>query len=152
MRRFVMDSNAVDPIADLPGAYEAVRAAVDDGSIEILFPHITIDELAETSELERRRLLLLVLISLGRLVPSGGFVLDVSRLDHAKLSEDSSTLDDLRSSGGGHTRDALIGATAQTEQCTLVTRDNRLTNRAREQHIDVLLPLDFLAEVGFHAG
>ncbi|MEV7192698.1 hypothetical protein AB0N81_12995 [Streptomyces sp. NPDC093510] len=62
MRHFVLDSNAVDPIALHSGAYEAVRAAVDSGNVEILFPHVTVDELAETGDLEKRRLLLLVLI------------------------------------------------------------------------------------------
>lgn len=46
MRRFVVDSNAIDPIADNSGAYESVRAAIDAGRLEILYTHINIDELA----------------------------------------------------------------------------------------------------------
>ncbi len=40
-----MDSNAVDPLADMPGAYEAAREAVEAGHLEILLTHVTIDEL-----------------------------------------------------------------------------------------------------------
>ena len=46
MRRAVLDSNAVDSLLDLPGAYEAVRAALDAGRVELLFTHVSIDELA----------------------------------------------------------------------------------------------------------
>ncbi|WP_051871566.1 PIN domain-containing protein [Streptomyces sclerotialus] len=149
MRRYVFDSNAVDPIADLPGAYEVVRAAVDEKHIEILFPHITLDELSQVKELERRQLLLVVLVSLARLVFSGGFVLDQSRLDQARLSEDTVTFDVLKSGKDRNTRDALIGVTAEFEQCTLVTRDDELSRNAHANGGDVVAPLDFLAQLGF---
>jgi hypothetical protein len=36
-----MDSNAVDPLADMPGAYEVAHEAVEAGHLEILFTHVT---------------------------------------------------------------------------------------------------------------
>ena len=149
MHRYVFDSNAVDPIADLPGAYEVVRAAVDEERIEILFPHITLDELAQTPELERRQLLLVALVSLGRLVFSGGFVFNQSRFDQARLSGGTVTFETLKSGKDKNTRDALIGVTAEFERCTLVTRDDALARNAQERGIDVVAPLDFLAQLGF---
>ncbi|MFD9519728.1 hypothetical protein [Streptomyces sp. NPDC059979] len=68
MRCFVLDSNAIEPIADNPGAYEATRAAIDTGKIKLLITHVNIDELAAIPDLGRRSLLLLLLCDLGTLV------------------------------------------------------------------------------------
>jgi hypothetical protein len=87
MRRVVLDSNAVDPLIDLPGAYEAVQAAVDGGRLEVLYTHVTIEELAATRDPDRRSSLLLAVSALGALVPTGAFALDVSRLGLARLSD-----------------------------------------------------------------
>ncbi|KPI19734.1 hypothetical protein OV450_7837 [Actinobacteria bacterium OV450] len=149
MHRYVFDSNAVDPIADRPGAYELVRAAVDEERIEILFPHLALDELAQTDDLERRQLLLVVLVSLGRLVFSGGFVFDQSRFDQARLGGEAVTFDTLKSGKDRNTRDALIGVTAEFEQCTLVTEDGVLTQNARGRGLAVVAPLAFLTRLGF---
>jgi hypothetical protein len=54
MRRAVLDSNAIDPLIDLPGAYEAVRTAIDAGRVELLFTHVNIDELAAVPDLRAR--------------------------------------------------------------------------------------------------
>jgi len=149
MRRAVLDSNAVDPLIDRPGAYEAVRAALDAGRVELLFTHVNIDELAAVPELDRRSRLLLTLIDIGRLVPTGAFALDVSRLNFARLDEDVDVIEALRSGNVDHTRDALIAATAIYEGCALVTNERRLTARARDRGIQVLTTLDLLAELGF---
>jgi hypothetical protein len=98
VRRVVLDSNAIDPIADVPGAYEAVRKAVDEDKVELLYTHITIDELVAIPDLERRSRLVLLLIDLGRLVPTGAFALDFSRLDFARLDDsDDNEWEALRS-------------------------------------------------------
>lgn len=158
MRRVVVDANAIDPIVDLPGAYEALRSSIDQGQLEVLFTHVTIDELAETADKDRtsakkdrRSRLLLLLVDLGRLVPTGAFVLDFSRLNFARLGTDDEAVEAFRSGNIDHTRDALVAATAQFEQCALVTRDKRLTNRARDRGLEVITPIDLLAEFGFNA-
>ena len=43
MRRAVLDSHAVDPLIGLPGAYETLRTAADDGRLRLLFTHINIE-------------------------------------------------------------------------------------------------------------
>lgn len=148
MRRVVLDSNAVDPIVDRPGAYEAIRAAVDEDRLEVLFTHITVDELAEIPDPERRSQLLLVLFALGHLVATGAAVVGFSRLDFCRLNDDTEALEAFRSGNIDHTRDALIASTAQFEQCALVTNDKRLTRRARERGVEVITVIDLLAELG----
>ncbi|MET9414711.1 hypothetical protein ABZY03_11090 [Streptomyces klenkii] len=149
MRRFVLDSNAIDPIADTPGAYEATRAAIDDGKIELLITHVNIDELAAIPDLDRRSFLLLLLCDLGTLVPTGAAALDYSRLDFCRFHDDVEVTEALRSGSIDHTRDALIAVTADFERCALVTNENRLTNRSRDRGIEVLTTRDLLAEIGF---
>lgn len=149
MRRVVVDANAIDPLINMPGAYEATRSAIDDGQLEILFTHVTVEELAETPDLDRRSHLLLILIDLGRIVPTGAFVLDYSRLNFARLNDDAEAFEAFRSGNIDHTRDALIAATAQFEQCAMVTFDKRLTARARDRGVEVLTPTELLREIGF---
>lgn len=149
MRRAVLDSNAVDPIAELPGAYEVVRTAIDEGRLDVLFTHVTVDEVNAISDADRRGRLLRVLSGLGRHVPTGAFIVGVTPLGFGRLTDDVQTVEALRSGNAGHSHDALIGATASMEQCALVTADRRLAARARDRGIEVLTPLDLLAEVGF---
>jgi rRNA-processing protein FCF1 len=150
MRRVVVDANAIDPLVDLPGAYEVVRSSVDQRQLKVLFTHVTIDELTATPDEERRSRLLSLLVDLGHLIPTGAFVLGFSRLNFARLSSDEEAVEAFRSGRIDHTRDALVAATAQFEQCALVTRDKRLTNRARNRGVDVITPDDLLAELGFN--
>lgn len=150
MRRFVLDSNAVDPIADNSGAYEITRAAIDESRIELLITHINIEELAAVPDLERRSLLLLILCDLGKLIPTGAAVVEYSRLNFCRLNDDEEATEAFRSGNIDHTRDALIAVTAEVEKCALVTNERRLTNRAKDRGIEVINTYDFLAELGFH--
>src|SRR5262249_54558884 len=118
VRHVVMDSNPMDPVMDLPGAYDTLRTAVDACDREMLFTHVTIEELAAISDDERRCRLLIFLVDLGHLVRTGGFILGASRLDFGRLSDDSESIDVLSSGRGeSHLRDALIGATALVDNC-----------------------------------
>jgi hypothetical protein len=82
---------------------------------------IPLDELAAVPDLDRRSRLLLILVDIGRLVPTGAFAVNVSRLNFARLSEDADVVEALRSGNVDHTRDALIAVTAVYEACALVT-------------------------------
>ena len=121
---------------------------MDEGRIEVLFTHVTIDELAETSELDRRQRLLLAPVALGRLVPIAAPA-DFSRLGHARWSEDPEVIEALRARNIDNTRDALVAATADYENCELVTRERKLTGRARRRGIPVVDTMDLLADLGF---
>ncbi len=150
MRRVVLDSNAVDPLIDIPGAYEAVRAAIDAGRLEVLYTHVTTDELADTRDPDRRRRLLLAVQGLGRLVPTGAFIVGISRLSFAHPSDDVEAVETLRSNNVAHSPDALIAITAAHEGCALATNETRrLPARARQRGIEVLTSADLLAFIGF---
>jgi len=151
MRRVVFDSNAVDPLADRSGAFEAVQAAVQSGALEVLYTHVTIDELVEIPDVDRRATLVLLLTAVGRLVPTGTAAVDFSRVNFCRLGaeEDEDVMEALRSGNIDHTRDALIAATAIFEGCALVTNERRLTNRSRERGIEVLSSNELFAELGF---
>ncbi|WP_110882009.1 PIN domain-containing protein [Mycolicibacterium vulneris] len=149
MRRVVVDSNAIDPLIDIPGAYEAMRSSIEQGQLEVLYTHVNIDELAVVPDEDRRARLLLALAALGNLVPTGARVLDFSRLNWARFGDDREALEEFRSGNIDHTRDALIAATAQYEQCELVTNERRLTNRARARGLTVITTEKLLKDLGF---
>lgn len=146
----VFDSNAIDPIAVTPGAYEALEAAVEAGDLDVMYTHVTIDELVAVPDLDRRALLVLLMVALGRVVPTGQMVADFSRANFCRLGaeEDEEIVEALRSGNIDHTRDALIASTALFERCALVTNERRLANRSRERGIEVLTTADLLAEFG----
>jgi len=68
-------------------------------------------------------------------VPTGAFVLDLSRLGEARLSKDAETFETL--GGLRHAKDALIATTAQFESALFITSDRRAAGRARDVGIDV---------------
>jgi hypothetical protein len=91
----------------------------------------------------------LLLVDLGHLVPTGAFVLGFSRLGFARFGSDDEALEAFRSGSVRHTRDALVAATAQYEQCALVTNELRLTRRTREREVEVITTTELLKELGF---
>jgi hypothetical protein len=136
-------------LIDVPAAYEALESAVNSGSLKILYTHVNIDELAETPDLGRRCHLLVVLASLGQLVPTGATALDFSRLNFCRFGDDEDVFEAMRSGSIAHTRDALIASTALFEKCALVTNEHRLAKRSRERGVEVLTSSDLFAEFGF---
>lgn len=129
--RVVVDANAIDPLIDQADAYETLQAAITAGTIEVLYTHVTVDELAVVPDEERRKQLLLALLALGRLVPTGAFVVGYSRLNHARPVDDAEGFEAFRSGHLKHTADALIAATAAAEQADVVTADKRLVARSQ---------------------
>jgi predicted nucleic acid-binding protein len=150
MRRVLLDSNALDPLMTLHGAYEKLRASVDSGDLEIVFTHVTVDEMAAISDLEKRQRLLVFLIDLGHMILTAGACLDFSRLDFCRVMADGDvSFEMLRSYSVDHSRDALIAHTALVEECALVTNDRRLAARARDLGTEVFTTVDLLAVLGF---
>jgi predicted nucleic acid-binding protein len=150
MQRVVLDANAVDPLIDLQGAQDAVRSAVEQGHVEVLYTHVTVEELAAVPDLGRRVRLLLAIIDLGRLVPAGAIVIGYWRIGHDRLGSDKEAFEVFRSGNADkHTRDALYAATAQYEGCDLVTNEHRLANRARERGVNAITSDEFLTGLGF---
>jgi rRNA-processing protein FCF1 len=150
MRRVLLDSNALDPMLNTFGAYEALEDAVSSARLEVFFTHVTVDEIAATPDLEKRQWLLNLLVFLGRPIYTSGAVFDVSRLNFCRLmADDDNTFEPLRSESVKHSRDALIAHTALHERCALITNEKRLAARARDQGVEVQTTAELLAEFGF---
>ncbi len=89
MLRAVVDTNAVDPIIDIPGALAALNQARKSGDLDLLFTHITVDELAVVPAEDRRVRLLLAVFEVGRLVATGASAADFSRVGFCRLGSDA---------------------------------------------------------------
>jgi len=148
----LLDSNAIDPFVDVPGAYEAAEKAITDGTHELVFTHVNIDELAEVPTVDRRQRLLLAMVGLGRLVPTGAAVFGHSRLNWSRLVDDADVFEAVQSGNIDHTRDALLAATAVFERCPLVTNDKKLRKRATGRGVQVITTAELLAEFGVTVG
>lgn len=151
MRRVVLDSCGIDPLVDLPGAFDVVRQAVEAGELELLATHILREEVAAAPEEIRAKKQ--TILDLAKDEPTGALIPDVSRLDHARLSDETEAIERLRSRNPGmtHANDALIASTSMYEGCALVTDDKRLRKRAAAVGIVVLRPRELLAELGYRA-
>jgi hypothetical protein len=148
MRRVYLDSCAVDPFLGVNGALDRAKAAVVGDQLEVLFSHVTLDEVAATPDSDRRGALLLVLFELGTLVPTGAVIWDFSRWDHARWINDAEAFEEFRVGNIKNTCDALHAATAQFEDCELITVDEKLTKRARRRGVVVTHPTDLLRDIG----
>lgn len=103
MRHVLLDSNALDPLLTHFGAFKALDPAASSAKLEVLFTHITIDEIAATPELEKRQWLLNLLVFLGRPIPTSGAALDLSRLTFCRvMADDDDTFEPLRSGNIKH--------------------------------------------------
>jgi hypothetical protein len=144
IRRFLLDSMIHDKLMDEPGALELATELVSRGSLTLLSTHIQNDEIARTPDAERAARLATVPTES---VPTYGFVVGMSRIGMARIGH-AEPIDALRAGNLDHTEDALVGATAQYEDATLVTEDRRLASRARKQGIAVMDWDEFHAMLG----
>jgi hypothetical protein len=83
-----------------------------------------------------------------RRVPTSGFIVGVSRLDEARLSEPE-PIESIRGENWEkYTLDALIAATADYERAGLVTEDRTLRARAIAQGINAVDWAAFRSRLG----
>ena len=150
MRRAVLDSCGVDPLVDLPGAFDLVKRAIEAGELELLSTRVFVEELKIDEATDPKRAKLQALVDLARMVPVGAFLLDVSPLDLARLRSSPAGVQVLQDGNPDkHTNDALIGMTGLAEHCAVVTSDRRLRRRAIELGIEVLHAEELLTELGY---
>jgi len=146
--RAVLDTNAVDAFVEAE-AFDYLVAQRDRGSIDFMFTHIAIEELLAIADLGRRTLLTLHLVSYARLVPTGIFVLDYSRLGMARLGYGDEPFEAWRAEGMNNTRDGLVVSTARFEHCPVVTNDKRFRGRANRNGVEAITPAEALRRIGF---
>jgi hypothetical protein len=131
VERFLLDSMIADKIVDTPGALELVTEPTKAGKLELVMTHVQEDEHANA---EPKRAAKLARVPYSK-VPTSVFVLDVSRLDEARLG-DEEPFESLRGTVR-HTADGMIAATAEFEGIPLVTEERRLARRAHQLGIEV---------------
>jgi hypothetical protein len=148
MRWVVLDSNGVDPLVDLPGAFGLVKGAIEAGRLELLSTHVLAEEISATPD-PVRRAKLQALVDLARMVPSGAFILDRSPLGLARLSEAAPVHALQAGNPAKNTNDALIGMTGLAEHCAVITSDKKLRREAQALGIEVLYAEELLAELGY---
>lgn len=126
--KYVVDTCVFNWLAD--GQIQKEDLPSDGG---FAITHIQVDEINKTSDEERRARLLLQQASLHcELLPTQSFVFDVSRFDHAMLSDGKlytslkAELDRLNGRKENNSRDALIAEAAIANGYTLLTADRDL--------------------------
>jgi hypothetical protein len=148
--RFLIDSMIVDAILDTPGLLAKIQDAHARGAVIIVETHLLKDQLSGAPSGPRREQLLAVYEALPKQhVATSGFVLGVSRLGAAALSDEAgaASLDRLKTSGRGGLQDALLAMTATGHADALVTEDIALAKRAMTEKLNVCSFASFRAYV-----
>lgn len=143
-RRFFIDSNIFDKIADEPGAASLVKTLVEHGAIELLVTHVQIDEVTNTSDAGKRKRLL-SLVPWVRVVPTHGAIWGVSKWGMARWTSEPVERDIAGIQPRNDAKDALIGVTAKWDGATLVTEDGDFARDAFAQGVAVLNWREFIA-------
>ena len=135
--KYILDTNIFNKLVDgslLPSDLPS------DG--QFIATHIQIDELNNTADNERRAKLFLMFAKISPAVmPTESFILDISRLDEAKLSNGiffesfKGDLDLLNKGKTNNIQDALIAEVAAVNGFTLITSDQDLANVAKKYEI-----------------
>ncbi len=133
--KYVVDTSVFNWLTD---SWIERDSLPSDGGFAVM--HIQVDEINKTKDEERRARLLLTQASLHcELLPTETFLVDVSRLGHAKVGGGrlfmslKAELDNLNKSKKNNSRDALIAEAAITNGYTLLTADGDLRS-AVEKH------------------
>jgi hypothetical protein len=149
-RQAVLDCNGVDPLVELPGAFDLVKRAIEAGEPELLSTRVLAEEISAAPDPKRAKLQ--ALVDLARMVPVGAFILDepLSPLDLARLRASPVAVEALQDGNPDeNTNDALIGMTGLAEHCAVITSDKTLRKRAIEFGIEVLHAKELLTELGY---
>jgi hypothetical protein len=146
--RVLLDSNAVDPIVELPGALDFVANEVTAGRVELLMTPTGRREIGRTpDEAVRARLESVLGYTAG--VLDGAFVFDRTGFNEGVFVEDTSDFEAVRAGNVKNINDAVIALSAKMEAAALVTNDKQLRSNAPKIGLQVLRPLEFLALIGY---
>ncbi len=140
MKKYVVDTCLINKLVDGSVSPDELPK---DGSF--VASHIQFDELSKTKNPERKAKLLKKFIELiNEVLPTESFVLDISRLDDARLGdgvryrEIKEELDARNKSKSNNVHDALIAEVAMKNGYTLLTTDFDLYQTAYKQGIGVM--------------
>jgi len=127
MDRIMLDTNALSYIAE-ENLMQKIKELASNGIIEILVTHAQMDEVDATPDVEKAKKMLEIP---AKIIPTDGFILDVSRLGQAKFCDENDRIEELRANSRkpNPSRDALIGITAIKNLDFFVTDDKKLRRR-----------------------
>ena len=136
--RFMLDTMIFDLIVADASFADAVRDAARSGAITIVTTHIQEDQIAEIPDDEKREAILHIPRSV---VPTTGFVLDVSRLGMARFADEetTATIERIGRRRLRQAKGALIAASARDEADGIVTEDKTLRKRIGREGLNVTL-------------
>lgn len=140
MRKYVVDTCLVIALAkERPDAYEPLRQAVGEGRIELLSTHVVLDELLRYEYGEERARQVLVFWELTRPIATGVFVMNESRIGHARVGGEG-VYERLKGPSAKRTgiRDAMTATAAHMDGLPFVTEDRRLRERCLIEGMDAL--------------
>lgn len=151
MLKALLDGNAVDPIAELPDAVEAVTAAIDRGELQLLIPEMAFEEVGNTRG--SRRELLLNAATVAEHVRDGAYSVERGQVGVHPIASDTEAGYYQRVRGAGkkdkHAPDALIALTAHIEGAVLVTFDERLFTKAGNDQRPAMNAFAMLVLIGY---
>ena len=136
MEIFMLDTNIFDKIIGNEGLKTQIMELQSKRQVAILTTHIQIDELSATSDVVRRKRLLECANEICEFIPTMGFVLDVSKLGMARLSN-REEIEKIRQGNSRRTQDALIAANASSDANFLVTEDHSFATRVQKNLTNV---------------
>lgn len=145
--RVVLDSSAADHLVDPPEAFEAVKAAIESGQIELLLPAMARRELSRTEDPEQRAKLM-ALAELCTPVMDGGWNIGEGAFGQFRFG-DEVAIATLQQGNRRNTADAVIAAACRFEGATLVTADDRQGRQAQRLMTWVWQPEHLLQRVGY---
>jgi|GEM_PF-3211941 PIN domain. len=140
----IVDSNGYDVLVETPEIQRAATKAHDSGRVTFAMTHIQYDELVNIPEHKAAKRAAILEIPFV-FTPTYGLVVGISRIGYARVVGDSNEVDRYRSPNRKHTNDALLAATATFEHAILVTNDDRLTNFATRDRVEVWSPQRLVA-------
>lgn len=127
--KVILDSNVFDDV---------VKGKIDldifeKNNIEVCITHIQVDEINECPDKEKRALLFNSMTALRpEKIPSESFVIGMSRIGEAKITDGDHIIERLKNSNIKRTNDAIIGETAIKNDLILITNDKRFKNKVIE--------------------
>jgi hypothetical protein len=149
----MLDSNIADMLVADPALSARVQSLADRSVIRLVKTFMQNEEHTATPDPEHRRALVGAFAKVEQVDP-GVFVLDTPNLDHARFAgpDGEALYEAVHHENPRHLPDGIIAATALAECDVLVTKDGRMTTKARAAGLTVWTPQDFIAFVERETG
>lgn len=130
----MLDSHIFDELLKNGSMLDRLRSAAESGAVRVYVTHIQVDEILDTPDPEKRKLLIHTLMQSGaQEVSTHGFIPGASRVGLARLTsaESEARIMAYQAGNPAHLQDALIAETAHEYRLPLVTHERRRSKYTR---------------------